>query len=248
MLRFFDKPRWISILVAMAIAAIACLKVGADSIDDELSSYAAAHDAKWLVEIHSLQGGGAATVLDVGTLSQQARNRIEVLNVPDTNLGRIPDLRSLSSLQSVVLLNNQLVDISSIAGLRIRQLNLSYNQRLRDVRAISKCTELEEIDLVGTGIDELPNMSRLTRLEFLGLIQTPLRSLKNIETIPGDFDLSIMDCSKLSDIDSLRFSKVNTLFIDREETYYRFRTWFEAHEKALKASRPMFVIRFELGE
>ena len=96
-------------------------------------------------------------------------------------------------------------------------------------------------------IVSLPDMSLLNNLNSIQLLATPLQSLQNIDTIPSDFDLWIWECDDLTDIDALRYARVNTLFID-EVNYERLKPWFDKYVDKIKERRPQFNIRLDMFE
>jgi hypothetical protein len=225
---------------------------------EELSAYAASKGGEWVDEISSLQGGNASVVEDLNSLSRDAKKMIKMIAVTATELTSVPDLHFLPSLEKLILSSNQISNISALVGLRVSLLDLGNNHYLKDITALSLCLDLEDLTLVGTGVEGLPDFSRLSKLKGIGLAATPLRSLHNIDTIPGDFDLNIIDCTKLDNIEALRHARVRTLFIDKggrvegkgmaEGTYDRFESWFDDHETEIKARQQKFVIRFTMGE
>jgi Leucine-rich repeat (LRR) protein len=104
--------------------------------------------------------------------------------------------------------------------------------------------QVEDVNLAGTGITSLPDLSGLAKLRGLTIAETPIRSLNNLETVRSDFDLDVWGCDQLDDIDALLYARVRTLTID-ENNYERLRDWFASHLSEIKAKRK-FSVEFQL--
>lgn len=93
----------------------------------------------------------------------------------------------------------------------------------------------------------------MTRLSMLRVDSTQIRSLDNIETIPSEFDLNIMQTPELNNIDALLESSIlyidsinNTVFGPRTGTYERFESWFNEHLDELQTRNPDFRLEFNV--
>jgi hypothetical protein len=211
---------------------------------EELAIYAARFGGQWDESSSSIRGRNAAIVTRLKSLSPDARARIVTMQVTGGDLRRIPDLSILPSLKYLDLSYAHVSDIRGISGTPIVRLLLSDNP-IDDIGVLSECTELEDVTLVNTEVTSIPDLSRLSRLRALWLGATPIRSLKNVETIPGEFDLDVMRCDQPIDIEALKTAKVRTLYID-SKNYERLKPWFSAHEGELRTRNPKFGVEFQI--
>ena len=235
-----------SIVIVVSVFT-GCTKPQPKNPEEVLKAYVTSRGGDWVEEVGVLNGGNAKVLEELGSLPADSLLQIRGIAVTGTAVRRIPDLHRLVALKRLILSSNQVQEISSLAGLHITYLDLGNNHTLKDIGALSSCAELEYVTLVGTSIERLPNLSALHRLRGLGLTDTALLSLVNIDSIPSDFDLNIMGCQSLQDIDALRSARVNTLFLDRG-LYEQFKPWFDEHLDQIKATRPKFNLKFTMTE
>lgn len=242
MCKMFHK---ISFLISFSLFTLlhaGCVKSHATTPEDELKQFAQATGAQWLTEIRHLQGN-----LDINKLrklSPEALKLIRGISIVQTTIEKAPNLHFLPSLKWLRLSINKIHDISNLANLPILYLDLSENP-LKEVSSVALIRNLELLSIGNTLVVNLPDLSKLTMLKTLDMFSTPLLSLAKIETIRSDFDMNIMGCTELTNIDPLLSARINTLFID-QETYNRFKPWFDAHLQDIKAKRPAFTIRFTM--
>ena len=234
-------------IVIVVLAFTVCTKPQPKNPEEVLKAYATSRGGEWIEEVGVLNGGSADVLEELGSLPTDSLQQIRGITVTGAEVRKIPDLHRLIALKRLILSSNQLQEISGLAGLHITYLDLGNNHSLKDIGALSSCAELEYVTLVGTGINRLPDLSALHKLRGLGLTDTALLSLVNIDSIPSDFDLNIMGCQSLQDIGALRSARVNTLFLDRS-LYEQFKPWFDEHLDQIKATRPEFNLRFAMTE
>jgi hypothetical protein len=256
-------------ILFLLFAITGCAQATLEKTNDELIAYAIRNGGEWVPQIKHLQGKDASIIdrKKLSKLSAEALKLITGISVAYAAMETVPDLhylpslkwlqlshdklRNISALSELTITyldleNNIITDISAIAGLPLIGLDLGNNP-LSKIGAINSCRQLESISLVGTRIEQLENLSALTNLKELWLNSTLLKNLSGIERIPSDFNLNIMGCTELTNIDALLSARVNTLFID-QETYDRFKQWFDDNVPKLKMKRPAFNIRFTMTE
>ncbi|MDC7124042.1 MAG: hypothetical protein PQJ46_00645 [Spirochaetales bacterium] len=255
-----------NLFLLMSILLFGCNEQLKASPEEYLVRYAKLQGGEWIEEIKTLQGI-ELDVKKIKELPSDSLNLIKRLSFKGP-IGKIPDLGFLINLEYLHLPRRGVTDISNLNGLSINTLILSENpftdlsplvgcanlknlelsfSKVSKFDPLSKCISLQSLGLSGNNIGELPDFSLLIDLREIYLIESELKTLNNIETIPNHFDLNIMECENLEDIDALRFSNVDTLFID-ELTYNRFNSWFDAHLEEIKTKNPEFNIRFDMFE
>ncbi len=94
------------------------------------------------------------------TLPAQASNpEIEILILDNNQLKELPSwIGNLTNLRILSVRNNNLLDLNSaiIFCENLEQLHLSGNKNLSEIPSLSRNKKLEIIDVVDTGIDQLP--------------------------------------------------------------------------------------------
>ena len=79
---------------------------------------------------------------------------------------------------------------------------------MEDVSGVLNCLHLRFLSCAGTRITSLPDLSRLTSLEFLDVRGCELLTrMDNIKGLPALVDLFVADCARLSALPDLRISK-----------------------------------------
>ena len=239
--------RVLSILcVAFYLLVAGCARSQPIGAEEELNAYAKSAGGEWISQIGALQFDerGTFNPAKLEKLSPAALKLIQVISLSRLSIDVAPDVSFLPNLRRLSLTLNKLGDIKALSGLPIKRIDLSYNP-LVEIGSLAECTQLESIGLAGTRVAELPDLSKLTKLRQLALPGTPLQSLSNLEKINSDFDLNLLGCNRLNDIDALRLSRVKTLTID-EDNFHRLRPWFDAHLSEIKTKRPQFKVQFQL--
>ena len=119
-------------------------------------------------------------------------------------------LTTLTHLEKLDLSENAIDDITPLVHLtRLRELSLSSNHRISDIRPLSKLLALEELGLLGNKVSDLRPLRNLTQLKTLSLINnkvhdlTPLAGLTALEELILDNN-SIEDLSALKSLINLR--------------------------------------------
>jgi Leucine-rich repeat (LRR) protein len=91
---------------------------------------------------------------------QEASNpEIEILILDNNNIESIPRrIGNLKNLKILSIRNNKLSELNSAISFceNLEQLYLSGNLKLKDIPSLSFCKKLEIIDVVNTGINEVP--------------------------------------------------------------------------------------------
>jgi hypothetical protein len=90
----------------------------------------------------------------------EASNReIEVLILDNNNIEKLPNgIGNLKNLKVLSVRNNNLIKLNSSISFceNLEQLYLSGNKNLRDLPNLSYCEKIKIIDVVDTGINEVP--------------------------------------------------------------------------------------------
>jgi Leucine-rich repeat (LRR) protein len=260
-----DKAsRVLVVLLGFSLCSGNCSVQRVHTPDAELKKYAEESMGRWIPEIGMLgydhNDKGVINSNELKKLSVSALEQIKSLVVSEKNLSTIPEINFLPNLKYVDFSNlPNLSNIKAVEGTGIKTLIIS-NTPVKDISPISNCTSLEEINLINTQIVEIPDLSGLSKVKKIKLNGSQIVSLENINTVPSDFDLYIMQCFNLSDIDALLVARVNTLYIDKAEktaegdwvsiegpgTYDRLEHWFDTHLVDIRAKRPQFQLKFEV--
>jgi len=241
-----DKSLFAYCCIVLLAILTSCAESQPKSPEEELIAYISGTGGEWIAPIGAIQfdQNGSFEAEKLRKLTPAALDKIRAISVSRLGIKVAPDLSFLPSLRRLSLSLNNIMDIKAISALSLERIDLSYNP-LADINPLSTCKQLESIGLAGTLVASLPDFSELTKLKQLALAGTPLQSLANLERIRSDFDLNLLGCNKLSNIDALRTARVNTLTID-ENNYERLKPWFDAHVVQIKANRPKFKIQLQL--
>lgn len=182
--------------------------------------------ARLIVSSRSPSEFPQAEILDFKSLLQLSD--VELQRILDfTIIGTTindPTIVDFSRFTSLVKLNVADTNLDTLRGLehtRIQSLGLS-GVPLKDISLISKLTGLKALGLGSTGAGDLSlDLSHLTDLETVNLVNPGLKSIEGILTIPNPFILSVIgDYYKLPiDIGALRAivkSKAKGLYMHQE--------------------------------
>lgn len=169
-------------------------------------------DLESVTEIHLVGRGRAEHFSDVLIQGKF----ISVNGTPCAEIGSVADLGDLANmpnLTAVSLCNQQIQDLSPLAGLSIRQLALHGN-RISSVEPLAQCTWLEELYLSDNPASDLSPLSNLSKLWRLDISVTNVQNLDAVSAIPGLRDLRVRNCPQLSDFSALaQMNQLNQLFI-----------------------------------
>ncbi|MCF6334574.1 MAG: hypothetical protein L3J12_02395 [Spirochaetales bacterium] len=246
------KGNMVVSLLFLAIIISGCTKAAQNSKKmtpvEEMILYAHSTGGKWFSELDELSysKGDYFNVNDLKRLSEESLKMIRKVHITRMELKEIPDLYFLPSLTHLDISSNEISDLSPLEGLNLTDIIISENP-YSDITTLAQMSTLEDATLGNSSIEVLPDLSNWKNMKGIGFSGSTIKSLKNLETIPSDFDLWIWECDDLTDIDALRYARVNTLFID-EVNYERLKPWFDKYVEEIKERRPQFNIRLDMFE
>jgi Leucine-rich repeat (LRR) protein len=90
---------------------------------------------------------------------EASNQEIEVLILDNNNIEKLPNgIANLKNLKVLSVRNNNLIKVNSSISFceNLEQLYLSGNKNLRDLPSLSTCEKIKIIDVVDTGINEVP--------------------------------------------------------------------------------------------
>lgn len=127
----------------------------------------------------------SGTITDFGTLSSLA------------DFAYMPNLRTLA------LCNQQIVDLSPLAGLPLERLDLHGNQ-ITDLSPLSSCTALQAVRISENPITTLSPLANCPMLIMVNASRTLLPSAESIRGLQALQTLYLLDCQTLDDISDLK--------------------------------------------
>lgn len=100
--------------------------------------------------------------------ARAVNNDIEVLILDNNNISELPDwLMNLPKLRSLSARNNNLQNVDILMYCEnLEELYLSGNKRLNDLPNLARCKKLRVVDVINTGIHDLP--VRIRGMENIG--------------------------------------------------------------------------------
>lgn len=85
---------------------------------------------------------------------------LKLLNVSNIGLKSLAPVKNMTALQYLYCSNNHIRSIKPLEMLsELQELDISYNKSLRDASVLKKLTNLTKVDLQGTNIDFLPDIT-----------------------------------------------------------------------------------------
>lgn len=103
------------------------------------------------------------------------------------NKNQITDITPLKDLVHVKYLtldSNEVSDLGAIQNLKqLQLLDLCYNPIVKNLNLVEEFQDLDTLWLLGLGIDTLPNIEKLTKLQYLYLDQNYLEDISKIDNI-----------------------------------------------------------------
>ncbi|MDX2302321.1 MAG: leucine-rich repeat domain-containing protein [Microscillaceae bacterium] len=139
------------------------------------------------------RGGGLD---NIDFISLDGFQSLEMLDLSGKNLKSI-ELKKCPSLSELILVENQISDVSSLQSLtKLRKLNLHHNQ-IEDITVLHHLKALESLDLSENQIQEisLDFLNQLPGLNELYLSGNPIKNIPAEYFKGGRFDSSRFDVS-----------------------------------------------------
>ena len=115
----------------------------------------------------------------------------------------IEDFRFMPNLDTVVLINQRVSDLSPLKGLNIRNLNIFGND-VSDLSPLSECLSLQKLIVNSNPISDLSPLFGLGRLCELNIGATDITTLDGISGLRSLTRLEAHDCLKLEDMSDLK--------------------------------------------
>ncbi|XP_029346420.1 leucine-rich repeat and immunoglobulin-like domain-containing nogo receptor-interacting protein 2 isoform X15 [Acyrthosiphon pisum] len=136
----------------------------------------------------------------------------EAVECYDQKLNRIPD-NILPATKTLILINNEISDIESLAYLRELQfLNLD-NNKIRDIESLANLTQLAILYLYRNNIMDIKSLAHLTKLETLDLSYNEIMDIESLAHLTEleTLDLSNNNISELKHGAFANLSKLQSL-------------------------------------
>lgn len=115
----------------------------------------------------------------------------------------LEDMAMLPNLRTLALCNQDISDLSPLAGSRIERLALHGNS-VSDLSPLAKCGDLSELIISDNPVTEFSSLSHCKRLWKLTAGATPIESLDGIAEIPYLINLNLHNCDKLCDFSAFK--------------------------------------------
>ena len=127
------------------------------------------------------------------------------LSIEETGLTVVPDLSGLSSLESLLIHDNEsLTTVPSLSGLSsLESLRISENESLTTVPSLSGLTNLTSLVFGDNSLISIPNLSGLTNLESLTVNEGLLTSVPNLSELTNLKYVHITGCYSLTNLPEL---------------------------------------------
>ncbi len=144
-----------------------------------------------------------------GVLTKEEAEKITYLNVQASNVIDITGIQYMKNLDSLILLNNKIKDISALKQLtNLKNLNLNINQ-INDITVLKYMENLSVLSLDVNQISDISALKDLINLKSLSLDSNQisdisvLKNLTNMETIRLDYN-QISDISALANMTNMK--------------------------------------------
>ncbi len=169
---------------------------------------------------------------------EYAKN-LTYLDLSENEISDISRLAGLTKLRVLHLPFNQISDISALSGLaKLEIVDLSYN-RISDVRALNGLTEIHALNLSANGINDISALSGLTKLIDLKLAANGISDIRALSKFNTLYTLNL-SYNNISDINVL--SELNTLQ-DLALTSNKI-----SDIRALKGLTNLYALRLEINK
>lgn len=145
---------------------------------------------------------------------QQVYNNAETLTFPGSDINDISFLNKFYELKYLNLDNNEIDDISPLAGLSgLERLMLSNND-ITDISAVENLKNLASLQLNYNNISDISRISGLVSLESLGLAGNKIVDISALKNLRNLTALSLSD-NQISDISVIgRLFRLKELYLD----------------------------------
>lgn len=134
----------------------------------------------------------------------------------NTDYGQIVSLEDITAMPNItelILCNQHIIDISPLRKSKIKKLFLHGNN-ISDISPLSECHYLEKLIISNNSISDFSPLINCDSLVFLNIGANSINDLKDIADIKSLRELSIHDCSGLTDYSALNeMNKLDTLSI-----------------------------------
>ena len=121
---------------------------------------------------------------------------------PIYNITEIKELKTLTDITSLALIQNYIAEIKGIDGFTyLRELALNMNE-IREIKNLGKLKKLRDLSLSGNIISEIKNLENLIELEFLNLSDNQITKIEGLECLKRLKVLNLWN-NKIKDIEGL---------------------------------------------
>lgn len=119
-------------------------------------------------------------------------------------LRNVEPIRYLTNLTGLVLIDNEVTDISAMGALvNLNRLHIAYNP-IKDLSPLAKCLKIEQLDIRGISTENLSVLERLPKLRELEISIDQISALEKLESLPTlkHIDIGIGDIETFDSFES----------------------------------------------
>ncbi len=118
-------------------------------------------------------------------------------------ISSLEDLKNMPNLELIILCNQNITDISPLAGLNIRYLCLHGNG-ISDLSPLSECVSLVKLVISSNPVSDITPILGLPELTELNMGATDITSFDGLGELKALTKLEVHDCPKLEDMAGLK--------------------------------------------
>lgn len=119
-------------------------------------------------------------------------------------LRNVEAVRYLTKLKGLVLIDNEVADISAVGALvNLNRLHIAHNP-IKDVSPLATCLKIEELDIRGVPAEDLSVLERLPKLRELEISIDQITALEKLKSFPTlkHLDIGIGDIESFDSFES----------------------------------------------
>ncbi len=129
------------------------------------------------------------------------------------DVSTLEDIPFMPNLRTLALCNQQITDLSPLAGTNLQFLALHGNQ-IEDVSPLASCPQLLNVYLSNNPISDFSPLAACSMLWRLNVGATKITDLSSFSDFPALIDLGALDCPRLSDISAaMEMEQLSTLHL-----------------------------------
>ena len=180
----------------------------------------------WIEDLEGIQYAKSAKMINICYTSVVGKKiksvepvseltQLQTLLLKENGITDISSLSTLTNLQEFDVAGNEIEDMASVAGMtKLKKLNVASN-KITDISSVSGLDKLENLDISNNKVTTLPDMKNLGNVTYLNASDNRLTDISELSNLKHLQELDLSGNDGITDVRPL----AGLIYLDKDKTF-----------------------------